>query len=71
MRFTISGTSIHVYLSRRNLMALVTKLDWAESMRTIGMEGDGASLWVTSEDDETHYGDRVPGQMHPFTEAQL
>lgn len=70
----------HVYLSRRNLLSLLAKLD----------EGPGAStgtLWgppfypvtgVTAEEDVVHYAHEsrgesvgVAGRMSPATEAQI
>lgn len=62
------GNVIRVVLSRRNLLTLLTKLDWPESHCTI--ENDG--VYVSSESDQTHYAGRVPpGEMHPVTEAAI
>ena len=63
MRVDKDGT---VVLSRRNVLALLHKLDMPGSARMI--VGNGIALRV--EDDSEHYKDRVPaGKMHPETEA--
>jgi hypothetical protein len=58
-----------VVLSRRNLEALLAKLDGApyDSACTIYRDG----VWVRAEENEKHYGEREPGEMHPETEARL
>lgn len=58
-------------LSRRNLMALLAKLDGfpAGSACTIGSP-DG-SWYVRAEEDSVHYSERAPGRMHPTTEHRL
>jgi len=53
-----------VILSHRNILALLHKVGWEESARTIS--GDGAEVMV--EPDDIHYRDREPGEMHPKTE---
>lgn len=62
-----------VTLSRRNLLALLHKLDMEGSARTIQCEiGDVALLQVRAEDDAEHYADREPaGDMHPDTERYI
>ena len=57
-----------ITLSRRNLLALLHKLEMEGSKRTI--ISDGGDGWaVTVEVDEEHYKDRIPpGIMHPSTE---
>ncbi|MBA3585140.1 MAG: hypothetical protein H0W36_11550 [Gemmatimonadetes bacterium] len=76
-------TVVAVTLSRRNLLALLHKLDRAGSARTITsqhayrrLDGrtelvDDLLLIVRSENDDEHYGGRLfpPGVMHPDTEA--
>lgn len=67
-----------VTLSRRNVLALLHKLDMPESHRTL-FSGDTFSegvpvanlrLMVQVEDDPVHYVAReAPGMMHPDTEA--
>lgn len=64
--------TVHVTLSRRNLISLLTKLDWESSHCTVERETDAGYLIVTSEKDEAHYGsDREPGEMHPQTESEI
>ena len=66
-------TEVVVRLSRRNLKALLHKLDWEESERTLQRQEEpgGPILTVIAEDDPEHYGDRTPGPMHPETEAAI
>jgi len=74
MRLAITTGRICVALSRRNLLALITKLDWPESRRALTLDtGDGVDLVVLAEDDTTHYGGREtpPGPMHPRTERDI
>lgn len=74
-RFEATRTVARVHLSRRNLLALLTKLDMDGSACTIFTDydtPDGVRLVVTAEDDDEHYADRVPpGPMHPQTEADI
>lgn len=58
-----------IVLSRRNLQVLLAKLDGhpADSACTIYKDG----FYVKAEEDADHYGDRLPGEMHPETEARL
>lgn len=69
-----------VTLSRRNLLALLAKLEIPGSHCAIDSENaflDGAPLEgvvfrVISEPDEVHYRDRPPpGPMHPLTEQVM
>jgi len=70
----------HVYLSRRNLLTLLAKLDGHPpgSSRTI----EGPILYpattVTADEDEAHYAHEsrgkavgTPGPMHPRTERRI
>lgn len=67
----IYGT-IRVTLSRRNLQALLLKLDEPESARTlVRTTEEGHLLVVTGESDEDHYAEREAGRMHPREEARL
>ncbi len=61
-----------VTLSCRNLRALLHKAErMGDSACTIFREDAGWQLIVTSELDEQHYCDRLPGPMHPLTERAL
>lgn len=75
MRIEVAGNRIHVWLSERNLLALLTKLSLAGSVRSIVMDydADGIALMVTSETDEVHYGNRdyPPGRMIGVTEEMI
>ncbi len=74
------GTSVSVTLSRRNLLALLHKLELPGSARTLinddcWLNGEqtplGAlELHLHCEEDDEHYGKRPgpPGPMHPATE---
>ena len=66
---TLPSGTVEVTLSKRNLLALLHKLEMEGSAWTLVTEG----LIVRCESDETHYADRdvPPGQMHPQTEAFL
>ncbi|KAB2850607.1 MAG: hypothetical protein F9K44_04385 [Hyphomicrobiaceae bacterium] len=60
-------------LSRRNLLALLHKLEMPGSARTLMTDYDcpeGWSLVVRSEPDDEHYGARAepPGPLHPMSE---
>lgn len=63
-----------VVLSRRNLLALVHKLEMPGSARTLETDTDTPAGWtlrVRCEDDAEHYQHRgwpPPGRMHPDTE---
>ncbi len=58
---------IEIVLSKRNLLTLLSKLEWPDSAKTI-TDGD---IYVRAESDEIHYKDRDPGPMHPRTEIDL
>lgn len=74
---------VRVILSRRNLMALLDKLDWNDSACTIfgshsifvdgvKQESNHISLFVSAENNDDHYVNREhPGVMHPATEATI
>lgn len=62
---------IHLVLSRRNLLALLHKIDLRESEQTIIKDFPSARVIVTSEDDDAHYADSSPGPMSPETEQWL
>lgn len=65
----VSNTFIRVTLSRRNLLALLHKLEMAGSHRMIGKElANGLTLTIKAEEDEESYQEREPGRMHPETE---
>lgn len=68
MRLELDEDSVKVVLSKRNLLALLAKVDDPDSAKTIFMESaaDGKTLWVRVEPDIVHYEDRPygPGRMH-------
>jgi hypothetical protein len=68
-----SSAVAEVTLSRRNLLALLHKLEMSGSARTLVSEDcpEGLVLVVRSEEDDEHYGARSlpPGPLHPSTEA--
>lgn len=62
---------VEVELSRRNLRALLAKLDTPGSACTIMNSSRGTLFVVKAVEDEAHYFDRKPGRMHPDTERRL
>ena len=62
----------HIVISRRNLLALLAKLETEpDSARTITAEDEnGVTFAVTAEHDLAHSAGRgfPPGRMHPHTE---
>lgn len=64
---------VTLVLSERNLLAMLAKVNDSESARTIQrFSDDGSMLFVVrAEPNDQHYGDRVPGEMHPRTERKL
>lgn len=51
-------------MTRRNLQALLDKLDDPQSARSLGKTSEdlGSYVLVTAVEDEEHYADRPPGQ---------
>jgi len=71
---SIKGTSVYVTLSRRNLMALLAKLDGypVSSECEIARHQDNFGWFsVKAEEDDVHYNGRVAGPMHPDTESRM
>ena len=58
-----------VELTRRNLMALLTKLDDPASMRTI-IDGE-RTIAIKAVEDEEHYADRPAGAMYMPTSGLI
>lgn len=73
MNCTVDGKEVTVTVSRRNLLALLSKLDYmGDSALTITRETDsGWKVVLRAEHDEQHYEGRTPGKMHPMTEVCL
>jgi hypothetical protein len=69
MKATQDDYMVTVRLSRRNLLALLHKLDMEGSARTLTRWCDELHVTVIAEEDEEHYGGRPFGTMHPQTEA--
>jgi len=77
MRLRLFHYRVHavceVTLSRRNLLALLQKLEMSGSARTLVSDDcpAGLELVVRAEDDDEHYRrrDLPPGPMHPRTES--
>lgn len=66
--------TVKIALSKRNLLALLHKVDSEESARTLIKDdvfegGSRVRLVVVAEPDDVHYRDREPGRMHPDSEA--
>lgn len=65
MKVERNGDVIHVELTRRNLIALLDKLDDPLSVRTIGKGGDDCCyVWIKAVEDIEHYVDRAPGLIY-------
>lgn len=64
-------------LSRRNLLALLHKLDMPGSKRTIvkclPVQGKTTLVEIRAEEDQGHYEElgHTPGKMHPLTEKYI
>lgn len=71
MNLRLEGAEVTVTLSRRNLLALLAKLDEPHSLRTIIRDCGDLVLVVRAEDDPVHYAAREPGPMTPTTEAGI
>jgi len=76
MKITHDGPfqpGVEVVLSRRNLLALLAKLDDYPTQSTCTILGgdDAFGLTLRVEDDAVHYADRQAGAMHPDTEAEI
>lgn len=70
----------HIYLSRRNLLALLAKLDGhpPDSRCTIGSPSTTEYFLITAEEDDVHYEHAsrettrgMAGPMHPDTEEHI
>jgi len=71
---TVTDDEVTVHVSRRNLLTLLHKLEMADSKRTLSRrphDGGSRILTLVADEDDTHYGDRVPGAVHPLTEAAI
>lgn len=62
-----------IVLSRRNLVALLAKLDGfpSASACTIGGGSEAPGVYVRAEEDDVHYRYRAAGRMHPDTEEKI
>lgn len=79
--FITEAGDIDVRLSRRNLEALLAKLNGHPPdsvrtlMRNVGTDGDGqvGERWlvVVAEDNESHYNGRRPGALIAATDSQI
>ena len=71
----VDGRVVQVTLSRRNLLALLAKVEGHPSVSSVAIifPGTGAepTLVVLAESDSVHYEGRGPGPMHPATEAWI
>jgi len=66
VRFDTESRAVHVELTRRNLEALLMKLNFMgepPSARTISKTSGLGSVTVTVVEDSEHYVDREPGVM--------
>ena len=69
MKFIVVNGRVDVILSKRNLLALLSKVDDPYSSKTLIQEGEPGWLIVRAEPDDEHYALRKPGRMSGKTEA--
>lgn len=67
----LSQSHLRLVLSERNLRALLSKLSMPDSACTIQMDDGSEMVSVSSESNDQHYVNRVPGHMHPVTEKDI
>jgi hypothetical protein len=63
LRFDTESRHVHVELTRRNLQALLAKLDMPDSACTIYKQSEAGTVVLTAVENEEHYADRTPGPM--------
>ena len=70
MKLKVENNLITVKLSKRNLLALLHKVDSPDSAKTLFKQtDDDYRLILIAEPDSLHYQDNEPaGKMHPSTE---
>jgi hypothetical protein len=70
MNAKVDGPYVHVTLSKRNLLALLEKVDDPTSVKQISrlVPEAGIMLHVEAEPDDVHYGGRPAGGMRDSTE---
>lgn len=72
-----TGRVVRVELTRRNLLALLTKLDQPGSARTLVKDAnpklapDVTRLVIVAVEDDAHYSNRLAGDLHPATLALM
>jgi hypothetical protein len=71
MDMTIAPEGVLITLSRRNLRALLHKLDVPDSARTLVRRTKAGLLVVKAVDDAEAYAEREPGRMAPETEKAI
>lgn len=67
MKFTQQADTLWTLeLTRRNLQALLDKLDDPHSARTLGKTGEDLKsyIFVKAVEDSEHYSDRAPGEVY-------
>lgn len=67
----INSHFVAVTLSKRNLLALLDKVDRNESAATIYKRCDGVVVCVQAQTDERHYEGRTAGVMEDGTETRI
>jgi hypothetical protein len=67
------GRHVAIVLSRRNLLALLAKLDGHPEGSACTLEGgeDAVNVSVRAETDDVHYEVRHPGSLHPKTQEWI
>lgn len=69
--FEPDGWPVGIELTRRNLNALLAKLDGNPPNSACTILAPGSTFFVKAVEDSEHYTDRRAGIMHPDTEAAL
>jgi hypothetical protein len=71
MEMDKTALATEVRLSKRNLLALLDKVDDPGSLTTLVRRTKAGLLIVKAEPDAEHYGDREPGPMSERSEAAI
>lgn len=65
------GTMVGVELTRRNLTALLAKLDGNPPDSACTLTDSTGTVYVKAVENAEHYSDRAPGVLHDATEAKV
>ena len=71
MAYTPDAWPVGIELTRRNLNALLAKLDGNPPNSACTLLAPGSTFYVKAVEDSEHYTERQAGRMHRETEAAL